>query len=145
MPPVTALKSEAVRIDRVRGTALSTRIAEGLDRRDTSMVEAALQRMFAFLLDEILLSIRQRFDDPVTAGRLFPHARRYYAEALEASLTLRHPLAATQANSSLAAMSRALDEAKTGSGKARNWFERERQQFMQSIVSSVGEHSHASL
>jgi hypothetical protein len=131
--PVSTLKSEATRIDSRHGAALAARIADGLSRRDGATIETAFREMFAVLLDELLTSIGRQLDDPVTASRSFPHARRYYTEALDAHLTLNNPAAAALAGNSLAAMSRAVDVAGTENENARVWFDRERQVFMRVI------------
>jgi hypothetical protein len=135
--PASTLKSEAVRIDTQHHSALEARIADGLARRDGAAVETAFRAMFAVLLDELLMSIGRQFDDPVTASRSFPHARRYYTEALEAHLTLKSPGAAAMAGNSLAAMSRAVDEAVREREAARIWFDRERQSFMRTIMTAI--------
>jgi len=143
--PVATLKSEAERIDREHGSALAARIADGLSRRDGAAAESAFRAMFAVLLDELLTSIGRQFDDPVTASRSFPHARRYYAEALEAHLTLKHPAAAASAGKSLAGMSRAVEESARERDSARVWFDRERQVFMRAIKAAIGDQRRAVL
>ena len=143
--PVATLKSEAARIDRERGSALAARIADGLSRRDGATAESAFRAMFAVLLDELLTSIGRQFDDPVTASRSFPHARRYYAEALEAHLTLKHPAAAASAGNALAAMARAVEESAREREGARVWFDRERQVFMRAIKAAIDDQRRAVL
>ena len=143
--PASTLKSEAARIDREHGSALAARIAEGLARRDGAAAESAFRAMFAVLLDELLTSIGRQFDDPVTASRSFPHARRYYAEALEAHLTLRHPAAAASAGNALAAMARAVEDSAREREGARVWFDRERQVFMRAIKAAIDDQRRAVL
>jgi len=143
--PVATLKSEAARIDREHGSALAADIADGLSRRDGATAERAFRAMFAVLLDELLISIGRQFDEPVTASRSFPHARRYYTEALEAHLTLKHPAAAALAGKALAAMSRAVDESVRERESARVWFDRERQVFMRAIKAAIDDQRRAAL
>jgi hypothetical protein len=135
--PASTLQSEAARIDTEQHSALQARIADGLARRDGAAVEAAFRDVFAVLLDELLLSIGRQFGDPVTVSRSFPHARRYFVEALEAHLALTNPGAAAMAGNSLAAMSRAVDEALREREAARIWFDRERQSFMRTIMQAI--------
>ena len=124
---------------------MAARIADGLSQQDGAAVETAFRDMFAVLLDELLISIGRQFDDPVTAARSFPHARRYYAEALDAHLTLRHPAEAALAGNSLAAMSHAVDAAAKESESARVWFDRERRVFMRAIKAATDEQRRAVL
>lgn len=137
--PVSTLKSEAARIDANQRSALEKRIADGLSRRDSGWVESALRDMFAVLIDELLTSVGRQFGDPTMASRTFPHARRYYAEALDAHLTLNHPAAAARANTSLAAMARAVEVAATDSEAARVWFDRERLVFVGAVKAAIGD------
>jgi hypothetical protein len=137
--PMPTLKKEAARIDVERVSKLDSSISHSLSSRNRAELEAAFRRLFAVLLDELLTSISRQIDDPTTASRLFPHARRYYTEALEAHLLLQHPSEATTASNSLTAMSRALEAAGASPTSAKEWFEKERARFMGSINAAANQ------
>ena len=128
-----SLRQEAQRIDRERGTTLALTIDQGLQAYDRIKIEAAFREMFAILLDDLLSSIQQRLDQSVTVGRALQHARRFYAEGLDAHLSINAPEQAARASFALDAMARAIEELKAGKSSARVWFARERGNFMRAI------------
>ena len=128
-----SLREETQRIDRERGTVLTSTIDQGLQAHDRVKVEAAFHEMFAILLDDLSTSIQQRLDQSVTVGRALQHARRFYSEGLDAHLSINAPEQAARASFALDAMVRAIEELKAGKTSARVWFDRERDYFMRTI------------
>jgi hypothetical protein len=94
--------------------------------------------MFAILLDDLLISIEPRLPQSVTVGRALQHARRFYSEGLDAYLTINAPGHAARASFALDAMTRATEELKAGKYSARDWFARERDNFMRAINDGLG-------
>jgi LPS sulfotransferase NodH len=132
------LQQEVHRIDRDRGTTLVLTIDRGLQARDHVKVETAFREVFAILLDDLLISIQQRLAQSVTVGRALQHARRFYGEGLDAYLSINAPKEAARASFALDAMTRAVEELKAGKSFARDWFARERGNFMQAINEGLG-------
>lgn len=128
-----SLQIEARRIDRERGTTFATNIDTGLQTGDRASVEAAFRGVFAVLLDDLLKSIEQRLDRTAAVGRTLQHARRYYSAGLDAYLTINSAAIATRANFALDAMAQAIDESIAGKSSSRDWFARERINFMRAI------------
>jgi hypothetical protein len=133
-----SLQQEVQRIDRDRGTTLALAIDGGLQARDHVKVEAAFREVFAILLDDLLISIQQRLAQSVSVGRALQHARRFYDEGLDAYLSINAPEQAARASFALDAMARAIEELKAGKSSARDWFARERGNFMQAINEGLG-------
>jgi hypothetical protein len=133
-----SLRQEAQRIDRERGTTLALTIDQGLEAHDRARVEVAFRELFAILLDELLLSMQQRLDQSVTVGRALQHARRFYGEGLDAHLTIHAPEQAARANFALDAMARAIENLKAAKPSARDWFARERGNFMRAVNEGLG-------
>jgi hypothetical protein len=133
-----SLRQEAQRIDRERGTTLALTIDQGLQAHDRAKVEVAFRELFAILLDDLLLSIQQRLDQSVTVGRALQHARRFYGEGLDAHLTIHAPEQAARANFALDAMARAIEDLKAAKPSARDWFARERGNFMRAVNEGLG-------
>ena len=132
-PWAGSLRQETQRIDRERGTILTPTIDQGLQARDGVRVERAFREVFAILLDDLLISIQQRLDQSVTVGRAIQHARRFYSEGLDAHLSINAPEQAARASFALDAMARAIEDLKSGKSSARDWFGRERENFMRTI------------
>ena len=132
-PWAGSLREEAQRIDRERGAVLTLAIDQGLQAHDRVKVEAAFHEVFAILLDDLLISIQQRLDQSVTVGRAIQHARRFYSEGLDAHLSINAPEQAARASFALDAMARAIEDLKAGKSSARDWFARERDNFMRTI------------
>jgi hypothetical protein len=128
---------EAQRIDRERGTTFATNIDRGLQTDDRASVEAAFRGMFVMLLGDLLKSIEQKLDQTAAAGRTLQHARRYYNESLDAYLSINSAAFATRANFALDAMTRAIEESTAGKSSSRDWFARERTNFMQAISEGI--------
>jgi hypothetical protein len=128
-----SLRQEAQRIDGERGTTLALTIDQGLQAHDRARVEVAFRELFAMLLDDLLLSMQQRLDQSVTVGRALQHARRFYGEGLDAHLTIHAPDQAARANFALDAMARAIEDLKAAKPSARDWFARERGNFMRAV------------
>jgi hypothetical protein len=128
-----SLQIEAHRIDRERGTTFASDIDHGLQTGDRASIEATFRGVFAVLLDDLLKSIEQRLDQTATAGRTLQHVRRYYSEGLDAYLSINAVSIAIRANFALDAMTRAIDESITGKSSSREWFARERLNFMRAI------------
>jgi len=128
-----SLQQEADRIDAERGSVLAARIEAGLAAHDRDAVEAAFRQMFAVLLEELLVSIRERLGESVAVGRAFQHVRRYYGVGLEGYLTIQAPAAARSASTALDAMGRALDGLRTAAPLSRERFERERRMFVRTV------------
>jgi hypothetical protein len=135
-----SLQLEAQRIDRERGTAFAANIDNGLQIGDRASVEAAFRGIFVLLLDDLLKSIEQRLDHTAAAGRTLQHARRYYSESLDAYLSINAAALAARANFALDAMARAIDELTAGKSSSRDWFARERINFMRAINEGVTIH-----
>ena len=138
---IPKLKKEAIRIDAEYALMLEASISDSLLRRDRFDVEVAFRKLFSVLLDELLSSISRQIDegDAATASRLFPHARRYYTEALEAYLALKHPDRSAVADHALAAMSRALETVVSEPRSSKDWFEQERGRFIGAIRTAANE------
>jgi hypothetical protein len=128
-----SLQIEAQRIDRERGTTFATDINTGLQTGDRASVEAAFRGVFVVLLDDLLNSIEQRLDQTAAVGRTLQHARRYYSESLDAYLSINSAALAARANFALDAMTRAIDESIARKSSSRDWFARERVNFMRAI------------
>jgi hypothetical protein len=137
-PWTGSLRKEAQRIDRERGTTLAMTIDTGLQAGDRVAVEAAFRGVFAVLLDDLLASIQQRLDQSATVGRALQHARRYYSESFDAYLSINAAPQATRASFALDAMARAIDDIKAGKSAARDWFARERVNFMRAVHEGMG-------
>jgi len=132
-----SLQIEAQRIDRERGTTFATEVDHGLQTGDRASVEAAFRGIFAVLLDDLLKSIEQKLDQTAAAGRTLQHARRYYSESLDAYLSINSAALATRANFALDAMTRAIDESIAEKSLSRDWFARERVNFMRAITEGL--------
>ena len=132
-PWTGSLRNEAQRIDRERGTTLVMAIDTGLHAGDRVTVETAFRGVFAELLNDLLASIQQRLDQSAAVGRTLQHARRYYSESLEAYLSINAALQASRASFALDAMARAIDDIKAGKSSSRDWFARERVNFMRAV------------
>jgi hypothetical protein len=132
-PWAGSLRQETQRIDRERGTTLTLSIDQGLQAHDRGQVETAFRELFAILLDDLLISIQQRLDQSVTVGRALQHARRFYGEGIDAYLSINAPKKAASASFALDAMARAIEEFKAGKPSARDWFARERDNFLRAI------------
>jgi hypothetical protein len=137
-----SLRQEAQRIDRERGTTLALTIDQGLQAHDRERVEMAFREVFAILLDDLLISIEQRLDQSVTVGRALQHARRFYGEGLDAHLSINAPEQAARASFALDAMARAIEELKAAKPSARDWFARERGNFMRAVNEGLEVTSH---
>jgi hypothetical protein len=137
IPWAGSLRQETQRIDRQRGMTLTLTIDQGLQARDRARVERAFREVFAILLDDLLISIQQRLDQSVTAGRAIQHARRFYSEGLDAHLSVNAPEQAARASFALDAMDRAIEDLKGGKSSARDWFGRERDNFMRTINEAI--------
>jgi hypothetical protein len=137
-----SLRQEAQRIDRERGTTLALTIDQGLQAHDRVRVEMAFREVFAILLDDLLISIQQRLDQSVTVGRALQHARRFYGEGLDAHLSINAPEQAARASLALDAMAQAIEELKAAKPSARDWFARERGNFMRAVNEGLGGTSH---
>ena len=137
-----SLRQEAQRIDRERGTTLALTIDQGLQAHDRVRIEVAFREVFAILLDDLLVSIQQRLDQSVTMGRALQHARRFYVEGLDAHLTINAPEQAARANFALDAMAQAIENLKAAKPSARDWFARERGNFMRAVNEGLGGTSH---
>jgi len=137
-----SLRQEAERIDRERGMTLAVTIDQGLQMHDRARVEMAFRELFAILLDDLLVSIQQRLDQSVTVGRALQHARRFYGEGLDAHLSINAPKQAARANFALDAMARAIEDLKAAKPSARDWFARERGNFMRAVNQGLEGTSH---
>jgi len=137
-PWAGSLRNEAQRIDRERGMTLTMTIDTGLQAGDRVAVETAFRGVFAVLLDDLLTSIQQRLDQAITVGRTLQHARRYYSESLDAYLSINAAPQATRASFALDAMARAIEDIKAGKPSARDWFARERTNFMRAVHEGMG-------
>jgi hypothetical protein len=133
-----SLRQEVQRIDRERGTTLALTIDRGLQARDHVKVETTFREVFAILLDDLLISIQRRLTQSVSVGRALQHARRFYGEGLDAYLSINTPEQAARASFALDAMARAIEELKAGKSSARDWFARERGNFMRAINEGLG-------
>ena len=133
-----SLKTEALRIDRERGTALAARIEAGLGGRDGQTVLAALRQMFLVLLGELLESLWQRLDRAEVAARLYPYVSSYYGVNLEGHMNARHPSAATTARAALDTMARALPDPETGAPASPEAFDRQRRRFVRVLSEAMG-------
>ena len=133
-----SLRQEVQRIDRERGTTLALTIDRGLQAHDRVKVETTFREVFAILLDDLLFSIQHRLAQSATVGRALQHARRFYAEGLDAHLSINAPEQAARASFALDAMARAIEEFKAGKSSARDWFARERGNFMRAINEGLG-------
>jgi len=132
-PWAGSLRQEAQRIDRERGATLTLTIDQGLQVHDRVKIETAFRELFAILLDDLLISIQKRLDQSATVGRALQHARRFYGVGLDAHLSINAPDQAARASFALDAMARAIEELKAGKASAREWFARERGDFMLAI------------
>jgi len=128
-----SLRGEVQRLDRERGTQLAQKIDAGIQSSDAAMIEAAFREAFTTLLDDLLTSIEQRLDRSAGVGRSLQHARRYYSESLDAYLSIHAAPQAARASLALDAMARAADGIKEGKPSARDWFSRERANFLRAI------------
>jgi hypothetical protein len=137
-----SLRQEAQRIDRERGTTLALTIDRGLQAHDRVRVEVAFREVFAILLDDLLVSIQQRLGQSVTVGRALQHARQFYGEGLDAHLSINEPEQAARANFALDAMAQAIEDLKAAKPSARDWFARERGNFMRAVNEGLGGTSH---
>ena len=131
------LRSEAARIDLARATALAPRMETALAWRDRDGAEAVLREMYVVLLDELLETLWQRLDEPITAEPLYGYVLGYYSVNLEAYLNIRHPLAATTARSALDAIGRSLADRETGAPGSPEAFARQRTRFLRVLREAV--------
>ena len=132
-----SLAGEAERIDGARGTTLARRLEAALAGRDRDGAKAVLREMYVVLLEELLESLWQRIDDPITAEPLYGFVLGYYAVNLEAYLNIHHPVAATTARSALDAMSRTLADGESGAPAAPETFARQRARFLRILRETV--------
>jgi hypothetical protein len=75
-------------------------------------------------------------------GRALQHARQFYGEGLDAHLSINAPEQAARANFALDAMARAIEDLKVAKPSARDWFARERGNFMRAVNEGLGGTSH---
>jgi hypothetical protein len=132
-----SLRGEAERIDGARGTSLARRLEAALAGGDRDGAKAVLREMYVVLIEELLVSLWQRIDEPVVAEPLYGFVLGYYAVNLEAHLNIRHPVVATTARSALDAMSRTLADGETGAPAAPEAFARQRTRFLRILRETV--------